>query len=137
MKIKTITGKEVADFIKVCDSGRIRPVTLDYYKNANEEDFYGVGMYINGIIRGVSAGDYEGKYGITLLRVRYQKNGYGKMLLKHKIDYFVSKNIEYKTTVAADNIASFKMCKSVGMKIHSAEIKTRSSGEYIALTLGN
>tara|TARA_R110000868_G_C10528300_1_gene733806 strand:- start:111 stop:524 length:414 start_codon:yes stop_codon:yes gene_type:complete len=137
MKIQPITGKEIAKFIDLCDSMRIRRASYDYYNTAKDGDFYGVGMYINRELRGVSACDYERKYGITLLRKAYQQKGHGKTLLKHKIDHFNEKKIPYETTVAADNIPSFKMCHAVGLKVIKAEIKTRSSGEYITLTLGN
>ena len=137
MKIKELTGKEIAKFIDVCNSGRIRRASLDYYNNAKDGDFYGVGMYINNELRGVSACDYERKFGITLLRAAYQKKGHGKTLLKHKLDHFTAKHIPYETTVAADNIPSFKMCVALGMQVIKTEIKTRSNGEYIALTLSN
>jgi hypothetical protein len=137
MHIKVISGKTTVEFIRKQNTGRIRQVSCDFYRNANEHDFISLGLYSErGTLLGISSSSWDSQYGITLIRTINKNKGYGKMLLTEKVKRFKDKNIPYKTLVADDNEPSKKMCLSVGLTEIKRETLTRRNGEqqYIGIT---
>lgn len=132
--IKEITSKDMIRFVKDQNTKRIRQVSINFYENANPNDFVSLGLFINDELIGISAGAFSNQFGITVVCESQRNKGYGTLLLSEKIKAFHKRNTHYITLVAEDNLLSRRMCEKCQMKEINRQTFTRQTGPYQAIT---
>jgi GNAT superfamily N-acetyltransferase len=138
--------QEIANWIMSRSEGRVRQETLDFY--FHKEGFKGPCVIIvkrsrKWNILGVSAcypdpETKEIKYGVTVVHKDYRGRGIGSELMLMKLEELAARGYSYKTVIASDNPASYRMAEKCGLAKVDEKKLIRHEGdkevEYTAQT---
>ena len=130
-----INRQRVIEFIHTYGDHHITQEAFSYYQDPNSPGIL-ILAYEDEHLVGLSGSKIgEGNvisYSITVVHPEYRNRGIGTKLLRQKMSCLDG---EYRSIVAADNVASRRICEKAGLVVTSSACRKRRDGSYEALTL--